>query len=318
MAALIASAALLLAACDRAPAGKNPAVAVIEVGSRVITLDEYTSAFDHLTGGGGGGVDGGVAPGGGGEPAPGEAELRALKQDLVNRFVEQALIETEAATRGISVAPDELARVLAELEAGYEDVDFTEQVMMRYGSLAAWKAEVRRSLLIKKVFDAVTGPGRDVTDDEARAYYDDNIEEFDTPEMVRARMIVVGSREDADRVRLGLTAGNFAEVAREVSISPEGREGGDLGYFARGEMPEEFERTVFPLKPGQVSAVVRTGYGYHIFLALDRNRARRVGFNEAREGIMKRIRVERAEGEFADWVATLKINARIVIKEELL
>ncbi len=304
--------AFVLAACSTGTEDKNGAVAVIEVDDTAITLDEYRSALGTFS------ADTGAAPGEEGPAPPAPAEMRALKQDIVNRLVEQALVEAEAARRGLTVTTEELDRELSSLRAEYADVDFDEQVKLRYGSIEAWRREVRRSLVIKKVFDAVTASAEGVGDDEARAYYEDNIEEFDTPESVRARMIVVSSREEADRVRQRLTAANFADVAREVSISPEASEGGDLGYFARGEMPEEFERAVFALKPGAISDVVETGYGFHLFLALDSNKARRVSFNEARDRIKKIIAEDRAEGEFADFVAQLKLNARIVIKEELL
>jgi len=61
----------------------------------------------------------------------------------------------------------------------------------------------------------------------------------------------------------------FANVAREVSLCPSGKRGGDLGTFGRGKMVREFEEAAFALQKGQVSPIVKTKFGYHVLRRLE-------------------------------------------------
>jgi parvulin-like peptidyl-prolyl isomerase len=131
-------------------------------------------------------------------------------------------------------------------------------------------------------------------------------------------MILVESEEKARSIRKTLTPKKFAEIAREVSLSPERASGGDLGFFGRGEMPKEFEDVVFNLKVGAISRIIKTSYGYHIFLVEARRRGGRLKFSEVKDRIMERLRQEKGEAEFSDWISSLKEDKRIEIKERLL
>jgi len=83
--------------------------------------------------------------------------------------------------------------------------------------------------------------------------------------MVRASHILVSSLEEAKSVQAELKAGkDFAELARKYSSCPSGKEGGDLGFFSKGQMVKEFDDAAFALKPGEVSAPVKTQFGYHL------------------------------------------------------
>jgi parvulin-like peptidyl-prolyl isomerase len=61
----------------------------------------------------------------------------------------------------------------------------------------------------------------------------------------------------------------FSKIAKEVSLCPSGKRGGDLGAFSRGKMVREFEKAAFVLKKGQISPIVKTKFGYHIIKRLE-------------------------------------------------
>lgn len=106
-----------------------------------------------------------------------------------------------------------------------------------------------------------------VSNEEAKKFYDENPEMFKQPERIRARHILVSGDEELAKVQAELKAGkSFDVVAKEFSRDPgSAANGGDLGEFPRGMMVPEFEKAAFELKnPGDVSAPVKTQFGWHI------------------------------------------------------
>jgi len=191
--------------------------------------------------------------------------------------------------------------------------------MTKYGSMEKWKEELKKKILIKKVIDKVITSVLEVKEIDARKYYKEHIADYKVSEQVRARMIVVKTEEEANQVREKLKKGeSFAKLAEEVSLSPEGKKGGDLGFFGKGDMPKEFEDVVFSLPLGKLSQVIKTAYGYHIFMVVEKRGAKDLKFPEVKDQIINMLKKEKSDAEFQIWMKELKQKARIEVKEELL
>jgi peptidyl-prolyl cis-trans isomerase C len=90
------------------------------------------------------------------------------------------------------------------------------------------------------------------------------------PNEVHCAHILVKTEQEATAVLERLNKGEkFGNIAKEVSLCPSGKRGGDLGTFARGKMVKEFETCAFTLRKGQVSPIVKTRFGYHIIKRLE-------------------------------------------------
>jgi peptidyl-prolyl cis-trans isomerase C len=90
------------------------------------------------------------------------------------------------------------------------------------------------------------------------------------PNEVHCAHILVKTEKEAKSVLEKLGKGEkFANIAKEVSLCPSGKRGGDLGTFSRGKMVREFEQAAFALQKGQTSPVVKTPFGYHILRRLE-------------------------------------------------
>jgi len=90
------------------------------------------------------------------------------------------------------------------------------------------------------------------------------------PNEVHCAHILVKTEKEANAVLERLKKGEkFANIAREVSICPSGKRGGDLGTFGRGKMAKEFEQAAFALQKGQISPIVKTKFGFHIIKRLE-------------------------------------------------
>jgi len=90
------------------------------------------------------------------------------------------------------------------------------------------------------------------------------------PDKVHCAHILVKTEQEAKTVSERLKRGDkFANIAREVSLCPSGKRGGDLGTFGRGKMVKEFEKAAFALNKGEISPIVKTQFGYHIIKRLE-------------------------------------------------
>jgi parvulin-like peptidyl-prolyl isomerase len=240
-----------------------------------------------------------------------------LKLGFLNKLIETELLLQEAEVRGLTVTEEELDREISHLKEDYPK-DTLNEALERIGlKLEEWKKDREEKLLIDKLIQREIDSVIHVSDDEIREYYNANKDKFQQPLMVRARQIVVATEEEASALRTRLIRGeDFAEVARLHSLSPDAQSGGDLGVFAKGQMPEEFDEIVFRYRVGSISKVVKSPYGYHIFKVEDRMRPRLQKMEEVRDEIAAGIFQGRQEAFFKEWLDSLKKQARIIIYPE--
>ena len=91
------------------------------------------------------------------------------------------------------------------------------------------------------------------------------------PTFVKASHLLVKTEEEALKIKEEINKGKeFAKAAKEVSLCPSGENGGDLGYFTRGQMVKEFEDAAFSMEVGQVSNPIKTQFGYHLIYLTDK------------------------------------------------
>jgi peptidyl-prolyl cis-trans isomerase D len=189
--------------------------------------------------------------------------------------------------------------------------DFKKGVKVETGPMEEYfkehKEEYRIPEKIKLTYAVIDPEGfkAQVTlnDDEIKAYYEYNVETFKELKQVRARHILFkvkegasedeekGVREKAKAVLEEAKKGaDFAELAKKHSEDLSNKkQGGDLGYFPSGRMTKPFEDAAFSLKPGEVSDLVRTEFGYHIIKVEEVKEARTKGLDEVRNEISKRL-----------------------------
>lgn len=149
-----------------------------------------------------------------------------------------------------------------------------------------------------------------VTEEQLRAAYEEMKAETEEKEQVRARHILLDSEAEAEAAIGALKAGNdFAELAKEKSTGPSAEQGGDLGYFERDEVVEDFGDAAFALRPGEVTPnPVRTQFGWHVIKVEDRRTAPAPTFEESRDKLVAAAAPKIAETE----VSRLREMAEIV------
>ncbi len=151
------------------------------------------------------------------------------------------------------------------------------------------------------------------------AFYKQQRDEFDLPQQVRARQITLANEADGQQVLGQLRQGlDFVEAARRFSISPDAEQGGDLGFFGRGQMPAAFDAVVFELTIGRISELVKSEYGYHLFLVEERRSAQRLTLDQVQDEIEARLRADKEEQAYRDWLQSLRSQATIEVDWTLL
>lgn len=149
-----------------------------------------------------------------------------------------------------------------------------------------------------------------VTEAEAKEYYDKNAERFMTGETVNASHILVKDEELAKKIYGEITKGSktFEDAAKEYSTCPSKEEGGNLGDFGRGQMVPEFDTAVFEMEVGEITATpVKTQFGYHLIKLNAKNPEQKVPFTEVSEQISAMLLNEKRRKAYESKINQLKI-----------
>lgn len=244
--------------------------------------------------------------------------VKELKRNLLNQLIEQHLFLAEAVRLKLDIGPDELNQAVDRIKGDYASGEFEAMLQKQQVTFEEWKERLRRELLSQKVINQAVPENIPITEGDIQTHYKQHSKEFARPNEIRARQIVVANEETAKAIRLQLMQGaDFASLAKARSLSPDKEQGGDLGFFTKGEMPEEFD-IVFTLGVGKISPIVKTAYGYHVFKVEEVHPAKPMTPAEAAERIRAQLTQERRERLFATWVAGLKGKARITVNNQIL
>lgn len=247
------------------------------------------------------------------------AEQVQLKVQLAQRLVERELIYTEAERLDVRVSPDELDAAMIELRGNFTAAEFRQVLEEAGQNEQSWTQALKQRLITKKVSEAVLGGQCQVSTKEAEQYYLANREEFRRPEELRARQMLFDSLADAKVVLKKLKAGgSFAALAKEYSLSPDRENGGDLGYFSKGQLPPEFDKALFSLGFRQLSDPVESPYGFHLFLVESRRRAGLRPFKAVENEIVSMLSQQCEEQAFHDWLEQLHSKVRVSVQWDLL
>jgi EpsD family peptidyl-prolyl cis-trans isomerase len=180
-------------------------------------------------------------------------------------------------------------------------------------------AAFRRDMLIRALLQEEIGAKVTVEEKEVQEYFSSHPDEF-SGDQVRARHILLQTEEEAKQVlqRLGKNE-SFEDLARGLSRdSATAPKGGDLDYIRREQVVPEFGRAAFALKPGEVSGVVKTPFGYHIIKVVDRRKGQAFTFEQVKEQLRRRLLDERQGQRYQEWVKGMESAAKISRDESLL
>ena len=241
-------------------------------------------------------------------------EREELQRSFLVQLIDRELIHGEARRLNIALTEADVEAALQGYREDYPGSSFEEMLAERGLTLEAWREELKESLIMEKLLEQAVYSRVSVSDEEVAAYFKANRDQFDRPEQVRARQIVVADEAEGQEVLGILRQGrSFAEVAAEYSLSPDAEQGGDLGFFSRGEMPPEFDAIVFDLPVKRLSDLVKSEYGYHIFLVEEKRKAKRLNKKEASDEIRAILEGRKKEEVYLAWLQDMRARAVISV-----
>jgi parvulin-like peptidyl-prolyl isomerase len=281
--------------------GQRP---VVVVDSVPVPVEEFAVEWNIVRG-----AQSGIAP-------MGEAAARKLKQDLLDRIVERALV-LAAAKGKVVVTPEEVGREIAEMRMGYGEEQFNETMVGGFMTQETLAARVRERLTVQRFYEDVVFRGLQA-EGEAEAYLKSHPEEFGRPEQVRVLHIVTRTEDEMNQVRERLGAGeDFGAVARRYSAGPEAASGGALPLYGRGRMPRVFD-VAFMLDEGAVSAVQTSGYGFHVLKLVRKYPAAQMSHEEALEVARLKMLESKKREARQKWLATARAAASVRVDQKLI
>jgi len=223
-----------------------------------------------------------------------KAKQDELRQRIIEGMIAQELVYSDAKKSGVLTSKE------------YQDE--LKEVMMRVEKQLASK------VWEKQQFDKIT-----VSESEIKKYYDTHANEFVEKEKVHARHILVKTEDEAKKI-IGDLKGkqgdalksSFIEAAKKYSTGPSGPKGGDLGSFPRGQMVPEFNDKVFSMEVGTITtAPVKTQFGYHIIYLEEKMEGKKLGFNDVKNFIDQKLKMEKFKEAMEKKMKALKSSATI-------
>jgi peptidyl-prolyl cis-trans isomerase SurA len=260
--------------------------------------------------------------------APISISEQDLLKDALNMIIEERLQIQEGKKYGFIV--DEYA-----IDAAVEDIKKKnnladgqlQEMLKREGrTLESYKNHIRDQILVSKITQLEIGNRVKVSEKSIIKYYKKNQKEFWEEGKVRTRHILFiserGSSENRRRAKLRQAkkvlseirkGSDFSKLAIKYSEDVSASSGGDVGFVKRGKMVREFEEVVFSLKPGQISDIVETEYGYHIIKVDEVLPGKTLTLKDVKNRIHKILSMQKQKQVYDDWINELKKSAFIEV-----
>lgn len=226
----------------------------------------------------------------------------------------------------------EYARMMFEGEEGKEklldeiikkEILYQEALKKGYDRDAEFQKkmeEFRKLSLISRLFEKDIMAKAAVSDQDVKDFYEKNRQDFSTVSQIKASHILVKTEDEALKAGERLKKGaKFEDIARAVSIDKAtAKNGGDLGFFSKGQMVPEFENAATALKAGEISGPVKTPFGYHIIKVTDKKSGPVVDFDKVKGLITQKLNADRQKEVFDSFIDELKKNYKVEINKDAL
>jgi peptidyl-prolyl cis-trans isomerase C len=250
-------------------------------------------------------------------------------RQVLDELVMDRVLQKEAKAAGIVASDAEVEAQLAMIRSRLPSPEAYKQVLAANGvSEARFKESLASGIAKQRYVETKLVPAEKVTDPEVREYYDKNRPKFVNPEAVHVRHVMVKvdqgaspadkakAREKAEALLKRIQGGeDFAQLAQQNSDDPGSKaNGGDVGWMPRGKMVPAFDKAAFALaKPGDLSPVVETEFGFHLIQMIERRATSVVELDQVKGKILQFLQNRRAFDALRQRIAAQREKGKIKV-----
>ncbi len=252
--------------------------------------------------------------------------LEDVREKILKQLIEDRLIFSEAKKLNITIEEKEIDARIDEMRGKVGSERELENMLNEQNlTLNELRARYKEKIMIRKLIDQKVGARIIITPLEVKNYYNDNKDSFMQPEEIRLRAILIKPKKEQggeagslqlmrDLMKRLKEGCDFEGLAKEYSDAPGASEGGLMGYVKKGDLMPQIEDIVFNLKEGEITGIIQSPLGYHVF-KVDEKRIRRMReLAEVRQDIEEFLYREKASQRLKSWIDSLAKSAYIEFK----
>ncbi len=252
-----------------------------------------------------------------------EQKVEGYRQ-ILDELITEKLVNKAAA--GINVPQAEVDAQIAKIKAQFpSDEDFSRQLAQVGQTPEQLGETIKKMLQQQRWLESQLSGKTEISDEEAKKFYEENKTEFEQPETVKASHILFRvNKEDSEEVvnqKLKAAQGaearakkgeDFSALAKELSEEPGAKEsGGDLGFFPKDRMVPEFAEVAFSEKVGEISNPVRTQFGWHVIKVTEKKPAGTLPYDEVKGQLITYLKAKKQEEAAQQVLKSLRDSAKI-------
>jgi len=260
------------------------------------------------------------------QPLPADRRDEILRRAL-DQLVTYTVLTQETRARKITVTEAEVEANVKQMRSQFPNEEaFAKALAARGMSIEKLRSDAKIDMSISKMMEAELATQPPPADAQVREFYDKNPEKFKQEEAIRASHILFRVPENADAatkkkamdeaqsvLKEARAGADFAALAKKHSGDGSAQQGGDLNFFTRGQMVPAFDQAAFALKPGEISDIVTTQFGYHIIKLTERRAASTVPFEQVSDRIKEYLTAQQKQERAQAFIDSLKQKAKIEV-----
>ncbi len=253
-----------------------------------------------------------------------------IRNDALKLLINNTLLRQETDHHLIEVKDTEIERAIEQVKGTFKSEDLFNRALQEENlTMKIFRENIVKDLKVQKLLEQkIVSELKEVSIAAAREYYKKNPDQFTEPTNAWARHVLIKVKRDASDVEMNQAkekanlvlqkakaGADFATLARDYSEGPNAFKGGDLGFFARGEMVKSFDEAVFKLQPGQISDVVRSELGFHVIKLEEYKDPESIPFKKVEDKIKAFLTQKESNERFENYINQLKEKADIKISK---
>jgi peptidyl-prolyl cis-trans isomerase C len=238
-----------------------------------------------------------------------------VKEDILRSFLVKSLTLDWARANSIVIAEDVLNAEVDKLREHYpDDLSFRRALAQENLSFSEWRDELRYSLTEKEVFKHLNSNLKPVEEEEVKRYYEEHKDNFKRKERIYLRQIVVADEAKSDILKVDLKTKDFATLAKKYSTTPEGKNGGLVGWIEKGTV--DFFDPLFTA--GAAVQTIKSPFGVHLVKVERKAPAGTAPLEEVKSQIISTLKGHREQAAYVAWLDAQLRSSKVLKDYDLI